>query len=302
MNAPRLALSVALLVVAGCASSRTPAAPATSSATPTITSAVASPSARDTHEQLQATLWMQTAIEYRMVCESAYRAATAALDAALVDRAWSAAVEQIGDASALPAAVILDLDETVLNNSRFQGELVRRRLVYTPELWREWVRQRRAELVPGAGAFLVAARERGVAVFFVTNRRIEEEGDTVANLAALGVDAAPETLLCAGENDWPSDKVARRTLLAGTHRIVVLVGDDLGDFIPARVPAAERAPPPRRTRRGGEPAGSSSPQPAYGSWERALLGTRRSPRRAVAADEARAVKGFTDRRGRRRRP
>jgi len=61
---------------------------------------------------------------------------------------------------------------------------VRRRLVYTPELWREWVRQRRAELVPGAGAFLAAARERGVAVYFVTNRRIEEEGDTVANLAA----------------------------------------------------------------------------------------------------------------------
>lgn len=292
MNAARPALALALLVVTGCASSRPPVAPAAASApTPAATAAAA----RDTHEQLQATLWMQTAIEYRMVCESLYRAAAGVLDAALADRTWSAAVEQIGDVSALPPAVVLDLDETVLDNSRFQGELVRRRLVYTPELWREWVRQRRAELVPGAGAFLAAARERGVAVFFVTNRRIEEEGDTVANLADLGVDAAPETLLCAGENDWPSDKAARRTLIAGTHRIVALVGDDLGDFVPARLPVAERAAAAERHAAWWGTRWIVVPNPAYGSWERALLGYESGLSDEQSLQTKRAlVKGFTD--------
>jgi acid phosphatase len=238
---------------------------------------------------------MQTAVEYRMVCESAYRAAAGVLGAALADRTWSAAVEQIGDVSALPPAVVLDLDETVLDNSRFQGELVRRRLVYTPELWREWVRQRRAELVPGAGAFLAAARERGVAVIFITNRTLEEEADTVANLAALGVDAAPESIMCAGENGWPSDKAARRTLIAGTHRIVALVGDDLGDFVPARVPPAGRERAAEAHEAWWGTRWIVLPNPAYGSWERALLGYASGLSDEQSLQTKRAlVKGFTD--------
>jgi acid phosphatase len=296
-NAPRLGLALALLVVAGCASSpRTPAAP--SAAAPAAPVAIPSPAAapfRDTHEQLQATLWMQTAIEYRMVCESIYRAGAAALDDALADPTWSAAVEQTDGASDLPPAVVLDLDETVLDNSRFQGELVRRRLVYTRELWGQWARQRRAELVPGAKAFLAAAHEMGIAVFFVTNRTPEEESDTISNLAALGVDTTPEHVMCVGENGWPADKSARRQLLAGTHRIVMLVGDDLGDFVPARLPVADRAAAAEKHTDWWGTRWIVLPNPAYGSWERALLGFEPGLSEGQSLQRKLSlVKGFTE--------
>jgi len=290
-NAPRLGLALALLVGTGCASSRPPVATA---ASPAAAPAAATPAPRDTHEQLNAALWMQTSVEYRMVCESAYRTAAAALDAALADRTWSAAVEQSGDATDLPPAVILDLDETVLDNSRFEGEQALRRQPYTPALWTEWVRLRRAALVPGAKAFLDELRQRGVAVYFVTNRSADEEADTLANLVALGIDASAENVMCLRENGWTSDKTVRRQLVAATHRIVLLVGDDLGDFIPARLPVAERAAAAERYAAWWGTRWIVLPNPAYGSWERALLGHEPDLSDAQSLQRKRSsVKGFT---------
>src|SRR6187401_1865157 len=93
---------IALIVLAGCAShapaSQTPARPRSS------TSAA--------HENLNAVLWVQTALEYEASALQAYRLAALQLDAALADPSWTAATEQKGDASKLPPAVILDIDET----------------------------------------------------------------------------------------------------------------------------------------------------------------------------------------------
>jgi 5'-nucleotidase (lipoprotein e(P4) family) len=303
MKVQKLALAAAVLLLAACAStSRTPAAPATAAtpatvatpAAPAASATAASAAPRDTHEQLQGALWVQSSIEYRMVCASIYRAATAALDAALADRTWSGAVEQTGDPAGLPPAIILDLDETVLDNSLFQGELARRRLVYTRELWGEWVAQRKAGLVPGAGAFLAAARERGMAVFFVTNRAAAEEADTIANLTALGVQATADEVLCAGESDWASDKVSRRRHLARDYRIALLVGDDLGDFIPARLTPEQRAAEASTYLSWWGTRWFVLPNPMYGSWERALLGFESGLSDAQSLQRKRdLVKGFT---------
>ncbi len=238
---------------------------------------------------------MQTSVEYRMVCESIYRAAGVALDAALADRGWSAAVEQAGDAAALPPAVILDLDETVLDNSRFEGEQALRRQPYEKALWTEWVALRKAGLVPGAKAFLERARARGVAVFFVTNRSAAEEADTVANLSSLGIDGTPDTVLCLGENGWSSDKTARRQLVAGTHRIALLVGDDLGDFIPARRPLEQRAAEAELHAAWWGTRWFVLPNPMYGSWERALLGNESGLTDSQSLQRKLSlVKGFTN--------
>jgi len=250
-----------VVVLASCVSSTRSGAPAAASASTTC---------RDTHEQLQTALWMQTAAEYRMITESVYRAATLALETALADGDWTAAVEQAGEVGTLPPAVVLDLDETVLDNSRLEGEEVLRRQPYTRELWHEWVRLRKAELVPGAKAFLDAAQRRGVAVFFITNRAAGDETDTVANLLALGIDASPENTMCVGESGWTSDKTARRALVAQSHRVLLLVGDDLGDFIPSRLPAAERVAAAERQSAWWGSRWFVLPNPMYGSWERAL--------------------------------
>lgn len=231
---------------------------------------VCAPCQRDTHEQLHGSLWMQTSAEYRVLADVTYRSATEALAAALADKTWTAATEQTTDSSRLRPAVILDLDETVLDNSRFQGELALRRGVYSDPLWKEWVALRKAELIPGAKSFLATARSKGFAVFFVTNRTIGEEKDTVANLKALGVDATADEVLCKEENGWTSDKTARRQFLAQQYRIALLIGDDLGDFIPSKLTPEERVAKAAEHPGWWGTRWFLLPNPMYGSWEKAL--------------------------------
>jgi acid phosphatase len=250
---------------------------------------------RDTHEQLQPVLWMQTSAEYRALSESTYRAAGAALVQALGDPAWTAATEQTGDFARLPAAVILDLDETVLDNSRFQAEIALRRTVYSRDLWREWVRRRQAGLVPGAGEFLAAARGRKVDVFFVTNRTAEEEGDTLANLQALEVQATADEILSVGENDWPSEKTSRRQAIARDHRILLLVGDDLGDFLPAKLAPEKRVEAAEKYGSWWGARWFLLANPTYGSWDRALYDHDTTmPDRDVLLRKFARLKGFDD--------
>lgn len=226
---------------------------------------------RDAHEQLQPVLWMQTSAEYRMICETTYRMAEQALLRALADPNWFAATEQTGELAKLPPAVILDLDETVLDNSPFQAEIALRRTAYSKDLWEKWVTMKRAELVPGAGSFLARVREKKtVDVFFVTNRALKEEPATLENLEIRNVQASADEILSAGENDWPSDKSSRRAQIARTHRVLLLVGDDLGDFLPAKLAPGDRV---EAAEKYGDWWGSRwflLPNPAYGSWDRAL--------------------------------
>ena len=96
--------------------------------------------------------------------------------------------------------------------------------------------------VPGAEEFIRRATRHGVAAFFVSNRAAAVEDDTIANLRTLGIDTTRAALLSPGENGWTSDKAARREVIARGHRVLMLVGDDLGDFVPvARLSLAERA-------------------------------------------------------------
>jgi 5'-nucleotidase (lipoprotein e(P4) family) len=250
-------------------------------------------SRRDTHEELQGTLWMQTAAEYRVLAETTYRAAADAIPVALANPGWTAATEQTSDPSKLPPAVILDLDETVLDNSLLEGEQTLRRAPYTDALLNQWVALGRATLVPGAGEFLKSARGQGVAVFFVTNRTLDQKPATLKNLTDLGVQVKADEILANQENGWVTDKTSRRQYLAQRYRILLLLGDDLGDFIPSKLTPEKRV----------EAAESHSdwwgkrwfllPNPLYGSWERALYddGTPLTDEQVLARKFAR-VKGF----------
>jgi acid phosphatase len=225
---------------------------------------------RDTHEMLNAVLWIQTSAEYRYLCEGAYAAARDNLDKALADPTWTAAVEQTGDFSKLPPALILDIDETVLEHSAYQAELVKRGISSNSRAWREFVQQYRTPAVPGAVEFIQYARSRGVTVFFVTNREPELEDATRRNLKELGVDLpeSPDTLLVAGEQPgWTSDKSSRRALLARSYRILIQCGDDFGDFL-----AGANNTPDRRNALAGEHKQWWGrrwfllPNPLTGSW------------------------------------
>lgn len=247
---------------------------------------------RDTHEQLQGVLWMQTAAEYWALASATYREAGEALLVALADRSATAATEQAPGFEGLPPAIVLDLDETVLDNSRFQGQLVADRTVYQPSLWRAWVETRHAGVIPGAAGFLTLAAARGVATYFVTNRTAGEQADTLRNLAQAGIAASDETVLCTGENGWTSDKSARRAEIARTHRILLLVGDDMNDFVSTATLSPEARVTLAKTyadRWGRQ--WFLLPNPMYGSWDRALApGLTEDPE--ILRRKRELVKGF----------
>ena len=229
-------------------------------------------------ENLNAVLWMQTAQEYDASALQAYRLALLQMDAALKTPARTGAIEQTGDAAGLPPAVILDIDETVLDNSYYQARMVRDGTAYSDATWNTWVEERKATAIPGALEFTREAARRGVAVFYVTNRVQDGEPATRDNLAALGfpLDRQLDTVLTRGERpDWQaSAKGPRRAHVAQRFRILLLIGDDLGDF----VTDASGTPQERRTRaaRHADRWGRDwimLPNPSYGSWERAVTGT-----------------------------
>ena len=188
-------------------------------------------------EGLNATAWVQTSTEARIAARQAYRLATRQLDVALRSKSWSAAVEQGRDFKRLKPAIILDLDETVLDNSPYQARLVRDNAVYSSATWEAWVAQAAAPAISGAVPFLQHAASRGVQIFYVSNRSAAEEDATRQNLARLGcpIQGPDDHLLFNGERpDWTSDKTSRRAFVAQNHRVLLLVGDDMNDFVPAK--------------------------------------------------------------------
>ena len=129
-------------------------------------------------------LWVQTSAEFWALASTTYNSAQVALEQAKSQKMWSAALEQQPGYENLPPAVILDLDETVLDNSASEGQLVLDRTVYSQDTWSAWVHRVAATAIPGAQSFIASAEKNGVKVFFVTNRSLSEQEDTLKNLAA----------------------------------------------------------------------------------------------------------------------
>ncbi len=232
------------------------------------------------HEDLDATAWVQTSAEYPSITLQTYRAAKSRLDAALADSTWTAFAAQQDkltdeDGKPLPPAVILDVDETVLDNSGFQAELIINGGEYTPDIWHAWVEKRKARPVPGAKAFLDACRSAGVTTYLVTNREFKAEEATRKNLEELHLIPAggADVILSKREQeDWTSDKTSRREFVAATHRILLMVGDDLNDFAYAgknHTAASRRKIAAENNSLFGD-KWFLLPNPNYGGWERSL--------------------------------
>jgi 5'-nucleotidase (lipoprotein e(P4) family) len=235
------------------------------------------PTAPATYENLNAVLWMQTAVEYKASTMQTYRLAQVALLQGLRDPHWTAALEQNGDFDKLPPAVILDLDETVLDNSPFQARLTASGNAYSKAAWTKWEDERNAGLVPGAIDFLQFAHANGVTPIYVTNRTCDSAKDddpTVQVLRKLQVpvDSPVERLFCAKDGK-DTDKTARRRYVAAKYRILLLFGDQLGDFLTippefANLEGRERLFLAHQSLWGER--WFQLPNPMYGSWEGAV--------------------------------
>jgi 5'-nucleotidase (lipoprotein e(P4) family) len=189
---------------------------------------------------VNATLWMQSSAEYRASALQSYAIARQVLDDALDER------------STLPPAIILDLDETALDNSRYAARQLMQGKTFTfGDEWTAWVNESASAAVPGAVEFLQYAQSRGVTPFYITNRMAIHEPATVANLRKLGFPLSEDTLLVRADT---TDKTARRQSVAARYRVLLYLGDAMGDF-PAE----------------GDVPRIIVPNPVYGSWEKAGL-------------------------------
>jgi acid phosphatase len=202
------------------------------------------------HDNLDAVLWLQTSTEYAAVTTGVYAAATAELRERV----------ETDPAAAAGMAVVLDVDETVLDNSRYQGQLVLDDATYESETWDRWIELRAAGAVPGAIDFIRTSQSLGVHVALITNRTCRsrpgnaescpQKADTLADLDRLGADTGAITLFLRGDTPparcrelltaseqpdgkWSSDKTSRRACVSLDRDIVMLFGDQLGDFTEA---------------------------------------------------------------------
>ncbi|MBK9175036.1 MAG: 5'-nucleotidase, lipoprotein e(P4) family [Flavobacteriales bacterium] len=175
-----------------------------------------------------AVLWQHASAEAYWLYLQTYEYATSRLES--VDQA-SDAKKQMTDSSGWdrrPLAVVVDIDETVLDNSPYQVNAIRRGRTFDQNDWREWTDMAEAKACPGAQEFLHFAKSTGCEVFYITNRDIREKASTLKNLSDLGFPFADEAHLLLMEG--ASDKTERRARVAATHRIVLFVGDQLRDF------------------------------------------------------------------------
>ena len=252
------------------------------------------------HDNMDAVLWLQTSTEYAAATTGLYASATAGL-------------RELAAANPDPAkkmAVVLDIDETVLDNSRYQGQLIFDNARYESESWDRWIEIEAATAVPGVVDFITTAQSLGVHVAFITNRRCRERPgttdacpqvqDTLDNLEAVGIDTSATTLFIRGDRPdarcrdfltaperedgtWSSDKTSRRTCIDLDHDIVMLFGDQLGDF----TEVDEDGPGPS----GRELAAKYTdhwgkrwfmlPNPTYGGWNPNDTGEKRSRIRGI---------------------
>jgi len=250
------------------------------------------------HPVLQGTLWMQTSPEYQMVTREAYALAKIRLDEALKNKSWTAAVEQSGNFADLPPAVILDVDETVLDNSGFEARLVKTNSYFNRRNWTDWAKEAKAGIVPGALDFLKYAVSKGVHIFYVTNRSLDLKDATRKNLELKGfpVDASGDNVLTENpEKGWGSDKSSRRTYVTKKYRVVLLCGDNLNDFI---TDDKKNGPEGRKSLAAKYQSHWGTrwivlPNPMYGNWEAALYDFNyRLPRPEIAKRKIKALQTF----------
>ena len=175
MRATVLAVAVLAAALSSAACNRTDT-PVTVATAPDATDPKPTTADAAADDNLNAVLWVQRSAEYRAVTQTIYRAAADKLDVALVPG------ERGNAATGLPPAVIMDVDETVLDNSPYQARLVRDGKEFDDLTWDAWVAEKKAKPLPGVVDFAKAATAKGVTLLYLSNRAEHLQAATLENL------------------------------------------------------------------------------------------------------------------------
>ena len=207
-------------------------------------------------------LWMRTSAEYRALAYQGYNVAMNAVKMAVTDPSHQRK----------PLAIVLDADETVVDNTKLMGEsIVNGNGRFDAPWWRQAVHQGKSQAMPGAVEFLNEVHKQGVEIFYVSNRYAPVNLDvTIQNFKELGFPSIDKDHVLLFEKD--SDKQPRFDMIAKKYYVVVYMGDNAGDF-PIGTKGKTLAERNGIIDAHKEDFGTTFvvfPNPAYGSWVSAL--------------------------------
>lgn len=205
-----------------------------------------------------ATVYQQKAAEYRALCFQAFNIARVRLDVLPNENTGK------------PRAIITDIDETILDNSAYEGHQTLLGKDYESASWAEWTSMAMADTVPGAASFLKYAASKGVEIFYITNRGEKEREATLKNLKKFNLPNADNGHLMPRQNT--SSKEDRRKIVSANYTVIMFLGDNLGDFSSL----FDKMDMDERIQHVNSVSGSFGdtfivlPNPVYGDWEAAL--------------------------------
>ncbi len=231
--------------------------------------------------KLSAVLWQQTSAEYEALCHQAFNAAAYRL--AIISNSGLDVIDQETGAAIVDQsspnkkmAIVMDLDETVLDNSPYNGWLIENNKTYNAESWTEWCNLAKAELVPGALEFIEKSKNQGIKIMYISNRSVDDLEATISNLQNSGITVDRSDVLLKTEN---SEKIKRREQVMGSYNIVMLIGDNLADFTDAfdqKLSINERKVLIEKYRNDFGKKFIVLPNVMYGDWENTLKSNNNS--------------------------
>lgn len=215
-------------------------------------------------ESVLALSWVQNSAEFKALSYQAFNIAKLRWD-----------MDKLGG----KRAVVVDVDETIIDNSPFNAGLIGKDYGYSDKTWKAWAEDRSATAIPGAVEFLNYVVETGGDVFYITNRKsipaknIDLKAATMENLIALGFPQIDEKhmLLRTGSS---KKQVRRDSVTEMGYRTVLFMGDNLADFDVAfdgyTMPVRDKSVEDHKASFGDKFI--MLPNPIYGAWEGPVYG------------------------------
>jgi len=231
-------------------------------------------------ENTMSTLWYQKAAETKALYLQGYNVATNRLK------------ELLKTQTDKPYSIVLDLDETVLDNSPYQAQNVKDGTAFTPENWDVWVKKAAAKAVPGAKDFLQFADQNGVQIYYVSDRTIDQVDDTIKNLENEGIPVQSRDHLMFLEKGVKS-KEGRRQAVQEKTNLVMLLGDNLVDFAEfSKTSETERDQKLEELQKEFGEKFIIFPNPMYGSWESTVYNGNKLDAKGQTEERQKNLQGF----------
>ena len=231
-------------------------------------------------ENTMSTLWYQKSDEAKALYLQGYNVATNRLK------------ELLQKPTDKPYSIVLDLDETVLDNSPYQVQNVKDGTAFNPKNCDAWVKKASAKAVPGAKKFLQYAHQNGVQIYYVSDRDASQVDATIKNLEKEGIPVQGKDHLMFLEKGVKS-KEGRRQKVQETTNLAMLLGDNLVDFADfSKTSAEERSKKLEELKNEFGEKFIIFPNPMYGSWESTVYKGKKLDAKGQTEERQKALEGY----------